>query len=100
MPRRPKLMSNENLEAAAECLRVMAHPVRLRVVEALTQGRYAVHELADICEVPPHQMCEHLRLMKGWGLLASERDGRTVYYEILSPRLPSLLECIKKSCKA
>ena len=98
MPKTLELMPDEILESAAECLRVMAHPVRLRVVEVLTQGRYAVHELAQICEVAPHQMCEHLRLMKGWGLLASEREGRTVFYSILSPRLPRLLKCIRLTC--
>ena len=93
-----ELIDIDKLAAAAECLKVMAHPVRLRIVNILMQGEFAVHEIAELCETSPNQTCEHLRLLRGQGLLESERRGRTVYYKILSPRLPSLLKCISKHC--
>ena len=96
----PELMPLGTLEQAAECMRVMAHPVRLRIVEILMQGRFAVHEIAEMCSLPPHQTSEHLRLLKGRGLLNSFRDGRTVYYTIASPRLPGLVNCIRRTCGA
>jgi DNA-binding transcriptional ArsR family regulator len=92
------LMNMDQMERAAECLKVMAHPVRLRVVEILMQGEFPVHEIAALCKTSPDQTCEHLRLMKGHGLLSSERRGRTVYYKIASPRLPGLIACIRKNC--
>ncbi len=91
-------MSDEYLEVAADCLKLMAHPVRLRIVEILSQGKFAVHEIAEQCNVAPNQTCEHLRLMKNHGLLVSKRDGRTVYYSIASQQLISLLICIKSNC--
>ena len=98
MKNKVKLLPNEILEKAAECLKIMAHPVRLRIVNVLMQGEFAVHEIADMCETSPNQTCEHLRLLKGHDLLFSERRGRAVYYSIKSPQLPSLLECITKNC--
>lgn len=95
-----KLVDFDKLDGAAECLKVMAHPVRLRIVNILMQGEFAVHEIAELCETSANQTCEHLRLLRGQGLLSSERRGRTVYYKILSPRLPALLECITKHCDA
>lgn len=100
MPKRMDLPNDEALEEAAECLKVMAHPVRLKIVTILMQGEFAVHEIAELCETSPNQTCEHLRLLKGHGLLSSQRRGRTVYYQILSPRLPRLIECIKASCES
>jgi len=94
-----KLIDIDKLNGAAECLKVMAHPVRLRIVNILMQGEFAVHEIAELCETSANQTCEHLRLLRGQGLLSSERRGRTVYYKILSPRLPLLLECITKHCE-
>ena len=91
------LLSMDVLTVAAECLKVMAHPVRLRIVDLLMQKEFPVHEIARRCETSPDQTCEHLRLMKGRGLLISERRGRTVYYKIASPRLPGLIECIRKN---
>ncbi len=92
------LLSMEVLSEAAECLKVMGHPVRLRIVDILMQGEYPVHELAEMCETSPDQTCEHLRLLKGHRLLDSERRGRTVYYKISNPNLPGLLKCIRKNC--
>lgn len=93
-----KLMPLGKLSAAADCLKVMSHPVRLRIVNILMQGEFAVREIAEHCETSPNQTCEHLRLLRGQDLLSSERRGRSVYYKIKSPRLPSLLECIGKHC--
>lgn len=92
------LMSMELLAEAAECLKVMAHPVRLRIVDILMQGERPVHEIAALCDLPAHQTCEHLRLLKGQGLLDSRRRGREVFYRLVHPRLPALLTCIRKSC--
>ncbi len=92
------LQSLEFLTEAAECLKVMAHPIRLRIVEILMQGEFPVNEIADMCELPAHQTSEHLRLLKGHGLLDSRRDGRIVYYAVANPRLPKLLKCIGTAC--
>ena len=93
------LVKMDALCGAAECLKVMAHPVRLRIVDLLMQGEYPVHELATLCQLPPAQACEHLRLMQGHGLLASRRRGRTVFYEIANPQLSGILSCIRKHCE-
>jgi DNA-binding transcriptional ArsR family regulator len=98
MPNEVNLPADDVLEEVAECLKVMAHPVRLKMVNILTQGEFAVHEIAQLCATSPSQACEHLRLLKGHGLLSSERRGRTVYYQILSPRLPRLMRCIGENC--
>jgi len=93
------LLPDEVFESAAECLKVMAHPVRLKMVNILMQGEFAVHEIAEACQTNPNQACEHLRLLKGHGLLNSERRGRTVYYRVASPQLPGLIQCIQKNCE-
>lgn len=97
--REVEILPDELLDAAAECLKVMAHPVRLRMVNVLMQGEFAVHEIAELCRTSPNQTCEHLRLLKSHGFLSSERRGRTVYYKIASPQLPGLIQCISKNCK-
>ena len=94
------LLPLEFLRDAAECFKVLGHPLRLRMVDILMQGEFPVHEIARLCELPPHQACEHLRMLKGHGLLESDRRGRSVYYAIADPRLPRLVECIRNACEA
>ena len=79
---------------AAECLRILAHPVRLRMIQLLLGGRYAVGELASDCEIPDNVASEHLRLMQRCGLFHSERDGRYVYYTVAEQHLEQLMNCI------
>jgi DNA-binding transcriptional ArsR family regulator len=89
-------LSLEALGHAAECLKTIAHPVRLRMIQMLLRQRYTVGELAEACEVKPHVASEHLRLMQHCGLMTSARDGRCVYYAIGEPHLASIMNCIEK----
>ena len=80
---------------AAECLKTLAHPVRLRIVQLLLCGRYTVGELAEDCGIPDNVASEHLRLMQRCGFFTSERDGRRVYYQVAEPHLENLMSCIE-----
>jgi DNA-binding transcriptional ArsR family regulator len=92
------LLPMDALTKAAACLKIMAHPIRLKIVDILMQGDFTVREIAERCGVKEHQVCEHLRLMQNCGLLSGERRGRTVHYKIVSPQLPALLGCIRQHC--
>ena len=80
---------------AAECLKTLAHPVRLRMVQLLLHGRYTVGELAENCEVPDNVASEHLRLMQRCGFFTSEREGRRVYYRVAEPHLQDIMNCVE-----
>jgi DNA-binding transcriptional ArsR family regulator len=85
----------QSFAQAAECLKTLAHPVRLRIVQLLLYGQYTVGELAADCEIPDNVASEHLRLLQRCGFLLSERDGRRVYYQIAEPHLEKLMACIE-----
>ena len=91
----PKLTPLDALEQAAECLKVLAHPHRLRMVQMLLRGRYTVGELAAACAIPSHMASEHLRLMQRCGLLTSEKEGRKAYYRVAEPHLADLMACVE-----
>ncbi|MEZ6070816.1 MAG: metalloregulator ArsR/SmtB family transcription factor [Pirellulales bacterium] len=86
----------EALSQAADCLRILAHPVRLRIVQLLLHGRYTVGEIATDCEVPENVASEHLRLMQRCGFFTSEREGRRVYYQVAEPHLEEIVGCIER----
>ena len=90
----PVLIPIAALEQAAECLKALAHPHRLRMVQMLLQGRYTVGELAEACEIPSHMASEHLRLMQRCGFLAGEREGRKTFYRVVESHLAKIMDCI------
>jgi ArsR family transcriptional regulator, zinc-responsive transcriptional repressor len=93
--KQPPLLPLTALEQASECLKTLAHPHRLRMVQMLLRGRYTVGELAEACEIPSHMASEHLRLMQRCQLLTNEKDGRMVYYQIAEPHLANIMACIE-----
>jgi DNA-binding transcriptional ArsR family regulator len=93
--RTPELTPLAALAQAAECLKTLAHPHRLRMVQLLLRGRYTVGELAEACGIASHMASEHLRLMQRCGLLSCEKDGRKAYYAVAEPHLESLMGCVE-----
>ena len=92
---RQKLTSLDALAQAAECLKTLAHPHRLRLVQMLLQGRYTVGELAESCGIPSHMASEHLRLMQRCGFMKAEKAGRNAFYQITEPHLANIMACIE-----
>ncbi len=90
------LLCMEALEQAAGCLRTVAHPHRLRMIQMLLGGNYTVGELAQACDIPPSGASEHLGKMRDRGLLVGKRQGRSIYYEISEQGLGSIMDCIEK----
>jgi DNA-binding transcriptional ArsR family regulator len=90
-----RLTDLDALGQAAECLRILAHPHRLRMVQMLLQGDYTVGELAEACDLPSPMASEHLRLMQRCGFLTSKKEGRKVFYRVSEPHLKDILKCIE-----
>ena len=89
------LVSMEGLAHAAECLKTLAHPHRLRMVQMLLRGEHTVGELAAACDIPSHMASEHLGKMKDRGLLKPERRGRQIFYQIAEPHLANIMGCVE-----
>lgn len=94
--RNTKQLDIEALTLAAECLKALAHPNRLQIVQLLLSGKqYTVNEIAEACSLSQPTTSDHLRLMKRCGFLKSNRDGRTVYYEVAESHLEDIMSCIQ-----
>ena len=89
------LLGMDALGHAAECLRTIAHPHRLRMIQMLLGGTYTVGELAEACDIPPSSASEHLGKMRDRGLLIGNRNGRMIYYTIAEDGLQSIMDCIE-----
>lgn len=83
-------------DEAAGCLRTVAHPVRLAIVDVLvTHGPLPVGVIAKGVGLPVARASEHLRLMRDRGLLYSRRNGREVHYGVAEEGLRSILDCVR-----
>jgi DNA-binding transcriptional ArsR family regulator len=85
------------IERAAEVLKTVAHPLRLRIVELLESGEKSVNELKGLLGVTQPLTSQHLSQMRMRGVLGSRRDGTLVYYSIANPDVVKVLHCIRRS---
>lgn len=85
----------ERLGEAAECLRTLAHPLRLRMVQMMLQKEFTVGEMADSCGIPSHMASEHLRMMQHCGFLNRRQEGRRTYYQVAEPAVAKIMQCIE-----
>jgi DNA-binding transcriptional ArsR family regulator len=72
---------------AAIIARALADPKRLCVVEKLAAGERSVSDLSREagCQVP--NMSQHLSVLRAAGLVASRREGSTVFYRLVDDRV-------------
>ncbi|MBW0019547.1 MAG: winged helix-turn-helix transcriptional regulator [Mycobacterium sp.] len=81
----------EILEAAGELLRALAAPVRIAIVLQLRESQRCVHELVDALGVPQPLVSQHLKILKGAGVVAGERSGREVLYRLADHHLAHIV---------
>jgi ArsR family transcriptional regulator len=81
---------------AAHMIRVLGHPVRLRIVEALEHGERCVSELQEELGAPQAVVSQQLARMKGAGIVRCRRDGINVRYTINDDRVLRVLDCMRQ----
>ena len=79
---------------AAELLKALAHPLRLRIVALLCQGETFVNAIAERLHAPQSIVSQQLQILRLRGLVDPlHRDGRT-YYRLARPHLRQMVRCI------
>jgi ArsR family transcriptional regulator len=72
-------------ENAADFLRTLAHPARLRMVCALLEGELTAGELAARAGLRAPALSQQATVLESGGLLRRRRDARSVRYSLASP---------------
>jgi DNA-binding transcriptional ArsR family regulator len=72
---------------SAVVAKALGDPKRLCVLESLADGEASVGELATrvSCQVP--NMSQHLSVLRSAGLVTTRREGNTVYYRLVDPKI-------------
>jgi ArsR family transcriptional regulator, zinc-responsive transcriptional repressor len=69
-------------EAAGALLKALVAPMRLALVDLLSERPRCVHELVGALDVPQPLVSQHLKVLRSAGLVATTRRGREVVYRL------------------
>jgi DNA-binding transcriptional ArsR family regulator len=75
----------------AEFFKTLAHPARIRVLELLAEREHAVSELLPEVGIGPANLSQQLAVLRRAGLVATRKEGTTVFYSLTSPEFAELL---------
>lgn len=75
------------LELHAATCRMLAHPFRLAVIEALRPGERTAGDLVRLVGTTAANLSQHLGAMREAGIVAVRREGRFAFYRIGDPRI-------------
>lgn len=82
---------------AAECLKILAHPKRLKILSILKKHNgLNVKDISEQSGLPQNVTSEHLRLMLRCNFLDFTKVGRDTYYKITEPQVLKILKCIEE----
>jgi protein-tyrosine-phosphatase/DNA-binding transcriptional ArsR family regulator len=81
----PVMMPSAHVAAPPAFVRLVAHPLRWKLLTTLADSDYRVRELVTRVGQPQNLVSYHLRLLRGGGLVTATRssfDGRDSYYHL------------------
>jgi DNA-binding transcriptional ArsR family regulator len=73
-------------DEAAEVLRALSHPIRLRIVALLAEGEFCVKRVEELMKISQSSASQHLSRLRYAGLIESERRGQQVCYRLADGR--------------
>lgn len=80
-----------NLDREAEILKVLGHPVRLKIVAGLMSQSCNVKKIWECLGLPQATVSQHLALLKNKGIIEGRRDGVEVFYQVTSDQAQSII---------
>lgn len=85
-------VSVDEAEALSRAFDLLAHPIRLQLLDVLAhnEGRVCVCDLEAAVSVKQPTVSHHLKLLRKAGIVESERQGLWAYYFVNKDALESL----------
>jgi ArsR family transcriptional regulator len=84
----------------AQFLRALAHPARLRLLDALRDGEECVCHLTALLRQRQAYVSQQLMFLRRAGLIEDRKEGLRIYYRIKDPRVLNVLDAIDISARA
>lgn len=91
--------SRDQAERFSETLKALGHPVRLQIVDILSNGPKSVTELSELIEQQQAIISQQLKILRLSDLVVVKRAQGKAFYSLAFPNLITLLNCLR-SCQS
>ena len=89
-------MEQKLYELHARMCQVFTSPKRLEILNLLKDKELSVNELADLADIPQSNLSQHLTTMREKGMVNTRREGTTIYYSLVNPKIIQAFDIIRE----
>ncbi|HLC48266.1 MAG TPA: metalloregulator ArsR/SmtB family transcription factor [Candidatus Norongarragalinales archaeon] len=87
---------NRIYQLHAEMCKTFANPIRLEILDLLRDRESTVTELVKKTQYSQVNISQHLSVMRGKGIVVSERRGKNVYYRLSTRKITKAFDIIRE----
>lgn len=85
-----------DIQRAAQCLKAMSHPLRLKILCTLGVDKISVQDIVEQVGTTQSNISQHLGILRERGIVGSVKDANRVYYYIDDERTLQLIQMLKE----
>jgi DNA-binding transcriptional ArsR family regulator len=79
----------------AEVLRLLGHPIRLKIVVGLVENACCVKDIWGCLDLPQAAVSQHLSLLRAHNIIRGEREGTSITYKVVNPFVLELVDWLR-----
>jgi ArsR family transcriptional regulator len=83
-------------EMQAEMCKTMGNAARLQIVHVLRDGPMRVSDIVEATELAQAKVSQHLAVLRAYGVVATNREGKDVIYRIANPKLTRVCDLMRE----
>ncbi|WP_305045090.1 ArsR/SmtB family transcription factor [Geoalkalibacter sp.] len=87
----------QTFDREAEILKVLGHPVRLKIVAGLMSQSCNVKKIWECLNLPQATVSQHLALLKNKNIIEGRRDGVEMFYQVVSDEARRIVNVLLES---
>jgi DNA-binding transcriptional ArsR family regulator len=87
---------SEEIEQAAQAMKAISHPLRLKILCILSSGEISVQEIVEACGTSQSNISQHLGILRAKKILKSRKEANRVLYRIADDRILSLVSMTRQ----
>lgn len=91
-----KAVAGEIYAFHARICKALADPKRLLIINELREGPRSVNEISAALGISQSNASQHLAILRERGIVAAERVGSNIFYEMRSPKIHQAIELLRQ----
>jgi DNA-binding transcriptional ArsR family regulator len=89
-------MEKIDYEGNSQVLKALSHPLRLKILEYLVQGKGCINDVSNTLGIPQSITSQYLRILRNAGIVYFQKSGSKAYYLVNNELAQGIISILQK----